>query len=529
MNVGLNKIAKINLDTTAYYQKLLNTNVMVYSNDKNTSILRFPITRNGNVVPLSEVNEDVYITIITPDGSKKVDYLEFDDRLNGILTYTIPDDVLAHPGVHQAQVYISVKGFKDIVVERKFTFTIEDDLINQIDADTKLSYIRMFDDLHVVIQQRVVDIENAIKNSKDYVTQIVSARDEAYEDITVLVNQTKQEIKTIIDEYKTNILNALNNSEKTIEERSEYYIQQVENAKTEVTQAINGAELIKESQVREMIFDMETKENASQKIDTAIDKLRKYIDDGDWQKSKLTTDLGSAIKVEELDFNYFNTSIKNTGLYYFTNGINGPNDISGGLLKYTKNSTQTDYEKPETSDGLIEIYPFNNSKEKYISWINNGVIKEWKKSITLNIDDDSLSEEEINTLVTNTKKELEKTIDNTFSDTGWVDLTLINGAVTYGSNTIPKIRMFSMNGMKIIGLKGAVKGVEGKGSIGMAPKSIADAIGETRSFVQNTTIDNGTNFNRFSLTSNGEVRLDSSTLTTIKDTHWLPIDITIMI
>lgn len=527
--MGLNKIAKINLDTTAYYQKLLNTNVMVYSNDKNTSILRFPITRNGNVVPLSEVNEDVYITIITPDGSKKVDYLEFDDRLNGILTYTIPDDVLAHPGVHQAQVYISVKGFKDIVVERKFTFTIEDDLINQIDADTKLSYIRMFDDLHVVIQQRVVDIENAIKNSKDYVTQIVSARDEAYEDITVLVNQTKQEIKTIIDEYKTNILNALNNSEKTIEERSEYYIQQVENAKTEVTQAINGAELIKESQVREMIFDMETKENTSQKIDTAIDKLRKYIDDGDWQKSKLTTDLGSAIRIEELDFEYFNNSIKKTGLYYFVNGFNGPNGVSEGLLKYAKNSIQTDDEVAEISDGLIEIYPFNNSKEKYITWINNGVMNGWKKANALNIDDDSLSKKEINSLISNTKKELEQTIDNTFVDTGWINLTLINGAVTYAYNTTPKIRMFSMNGIKIIGLKGAVKGATGVGSIGMTPKAIAESIGETKSFVQNTTIENGANFNRFSLTTDGEIRLDSSTLTTIKETHWLPIDVTIMI
>lgn len=527
--MALNKIAKINLDTTAYYQKLLNTNVKVYSNDKNTAVLKFPITRNNSPVPLSEVNEDVYITIITPDGYKKVDYLDFDDELNGILSYTLPDDVLAHQGTHHAQVYIDVKGFKDIVVERKFTFTIEDDYINQIDADTKLSYIRMFDDLYAAIQQRVVDIENAINNAADYVTQITEVRNQAYEDITNLVNQTKQEIETAINNYKSEVLQALNESESTIEARSEYFIQQAENAKTEVTQAINSAELVKESQVREMISDMETKTNASQKIDTAIDNLRKYIDDGDWQKSKITTDLGSAIKIEDLDFDYFNASIKTSGLYYFVNGINGPNDISEGLLKYAKNSTQTDYEQPETSDGLIEIYPFNNSKEKYTAWVNNGVIKEWKKSNALNIDDNSLSEEEINTLISNTKKELEKTIDSTFTDTGWVNLTLINGAVTYGSETIPKIRMFNMNGMKIIGLKGAIKGVTGVGSIGMAPKVIADAIGETRSFVQNTSIDNGTNFNRFSLTSNGEVRLDSSTLTTIKDTHWLPIDVTIMI
>ncbi|MGW8014803.1 BppU family phage baseplate upper protein [Staphylococcus xylosus] len=527
--MALNKIATTQLDTTAYYQKLLDLNVRFFVNDDNTAILDFPVTRNDKPVPLSEVNTKSYIAIITPDGSKKIDYLEFYDELNGVLRYKLPNDVLAHVGKHHAQVYISVKGVSDVVVERKISFHVEDDYINSIDADTKLSYIRIFDDLYSAIQERVVAIEKAIENAADYVTQIENARDKAYEDITNLVNQTKQEIETIIDDYKTEILNTLNDSEKTIEERSEHYIQQAENAKTEVTQAINSAELVKESWVREMISDMETKTNASQKIDTAIDNLRKYIDDGDWQKSKLTTDLGSAIKIENLDFDSFNASINNTGLYYIVNGVSGPKDISEGLLKYTKNLTQTDYEETETSDGLIEIYPFNNSKEKYIAWINNGVIKEWKKSNALNIEDDSLSEEEINTLISNTKKELEKSIDNTFTDTGWIDLTLINGAVTYGSNTIPKIRMFSMNGMKIIGLKGAVKGVEGKGSIGMAPKAIADAIGETRSFVQNTSIDNGTNFNRFSLTSNGEVRLDSSTLTTIKDTHWFPIDITIMI
>src|SRR5699024_7805915 len=278
----------------------------------NTAILEFPITRHKKPVPLSDVNVKSYIDIITPDGSHKIDYLEFYDELNGVLRYTLPNDVLAQVGKHHAQVYISVNGVKDVVVERKISFNVEDDYINSIDADTKLSYIRMFDDLYAGIQQRVVDIENAINNAADYVTQIENARDKAYEDITNLVNQTKQEIETAINNYKSEILQALNESESTIEARSEYFIQQAENAKTEVTQAINSAELIKESQVREMVSDMETKTNASQKIDTAIDNLRKYIDDGDWQKSKLTTDLGSAIKVEELDFNYFDTSIKNT-------------------------------------------------------------------------------------------------------------------------------------------------------------------------------------------------------------------------
>ena len=126
--MALNKIATTQLDTTAYYQKLLDLNVRFFVNDDNTAILEFPVTRNNKPVPLSEVNTKSYIAIITPDGSKKIDYLEFHDELNGVLRYKLPNDVLAHVGKHHAQVYISVKGVSDVVVERKISFHVEDDL-----------------------------------------------------------------------------------------------------------------------------------------------------------------------------------------------------------------------------------------------------------------------------------------------------------------------------------------------------------------------------------------------------------------
>ena len=128
--MALNKIAKINLDTTAYYQKLLDLDVRFFVNDDNTAILEFPITRHKKPVPLSVVNVKSYIAIITPDGSHKIDYLEFYDELNGVLRYTLPNDVLAQVGKHHAQVYISVNGVKDVVVERKIAFNVEDDYIN---------------------------------------------------------------------------------------------------------------------------------------------------------------------------------------------------------------------------------------------------------------------------------------------------------------------------------------------------------------------------------------------------------------
>ena len=526
--MALNKIARTQLDTTAYYQKLLDLDVRFFVNDDNTAILEFPITRHKKPVPLSDVNVKSYIAIITPDGSKKIDYLEFYDELNGVLRYTLPNDVLAQVGKHHAQVYISVNGVKDVVVERKIAFNVEDDYINSIDADTKLSYIRMFDDLYAAIQQRVVDIENAVKNAADYVTQIKNARDKAYEDITNLVNQTKQEIKQLIDSYKAEVKTVSENSINEMQTQSESYIQQAYNAKTEVTQAINNAELVKESKVRELIANLQSKDEAEISYESLLQQAKNYAD------SLLSNNTGKATLINGLDFNNFNDTIQKSGEYYFTNSQNAPKNVSEGFVRYIKQTTQTSDDTPEIVNGYVEVVPKNDSQYVYVSWINSGVITGWEKTFRIDLNEDLLTKNEVNSLVnsetTKVRNELNQTIKNNYDDTGWVDVTLINGTLTYGPTTIPKVRLFTINGAKFISLRGAVKGLTAKGSIGVIPKTMAENIGETRTFVQNTSLDNGTtNFNRFSLTSNGEVRLDSSTLNPIKETHWMPIDVTLLL
>lgn len=526
--MALNKIARTQLDTTAYYQKLLDLNVRFFVNDDNTAILEFPITRHKKPVPLSDVNVKSYIAIITPDGSHKIDYLEFYDELNGILRYTLPNDVLAQVGKHHAQVYISVNGVNDVVVERKISFNVEDDYINSIDADTKLSYIRMFDDLYAGIQQRVVDIENAINNAADYVTQIENARDKAYEDITNLVSRTKQEIETAISNYKSEILQALNESESKIEERSEYFIQQSENAKTEVTQAINNAELVKESKVRELIANLQTKEEAETSYESLLQQAKNYAD------SLISSNTGKATLISGLDFNNFNATIQKSGEYYFDNGKNAPKNLTEGFVRYIKYATPTSEDTSEIVNGYVEVIPNNNSQYIYASWIDSGVVGTWKKTFRIDLNEDLLTKNEVNSLVNNSINSLKNDVDQKiklqYEDTGWVDITLLNGAMAYGSNTIPKVKMLTINGSKIISLKGAVRGVTAKGSIGIVPNSIATQIIDTRYFVQNTSAFGGTtNFNRFALGANGELKLENSTISTISETHWIPIDATFLV
>ena len=234
----LDKIAKTEMDITAYYRDLKKLNVEFYNQDINTSKLMFQITRNNSPMLLSEINTNSQIVLVTSNGSKKVDNLVFEDELNGILSYTLPNDVLAHVGNVVGEIYVNRKGSDDTIVVRTFQFSIKDAIINTIEADTKLSYIRKFDDLESLITQRVNSIEESVKNLDDYVLRVNEARDNALEeigikkdDVSLIIENGKSEITALLnndtfltvndfDDYKTNLNTQMSSFNDTIEERT---------------------------------------------------------------------------------------------------------------------------------------------------------------------------------------------------------------------------------------------------------------------------------------------------------------------
>ncbi|PTJ85068.1 hypothetical protein BU055_01935 [Staphylococcus succinus] len=205
--MAMDKIAQTKLDVTAYYRDLKQLNVEFYNQDINTSILKFQITRNNKPMLLSDINVNSQIILVTSDGSKKVDNLTFEDEMNGVLSYTLPNDVLAHVGEVTGEIFINRKGSDDTIVVRTFKFSIKDALVNTISADTKLSYIRKFDDLEVLIKERVIEIQKSIEGLEDYVTKVNNARDDALQAIGV----SKDEVELIIENGKSEIQGLLTN------------------------------------------------------------------------------------------------------------------------------------------------------------------------------------------------------------------------------------------------------------------------------------------------------------------------------
>lgn len=231
--MSISKVKQIRLETTAQYQPISDLNVRFFNQDINTSVLDFIVTRNDNPIPLGIDNIEATI-VLTSNKFKISDEAQIKDGLNGIVTYTLPKEILERPGKVTGQIYIGIKGKEDTVVQRLFSFDIDDSLINSFDAETKLVYIRKFDKLEAEISQRVESIEQAIAHSEDYVTKVIEEKDIALSQIDASKINILEEMTTLFDTEKSN-LQAIGEGYKTNFEQVDVELnQKIEDIKQEI-------------------------------------------------------------------------------------------------------------------------------------------------------------------------------------------------------------------------------------------------------------------------------------------------------
>lgn len=204
--MAMTKIGKLKLETSAYYKEKNNTSISFYNTDINTSILKFYVTRNQNVLPLGKVNTDVMIHLTADDGSWIIDDVEVTDELKGVCEYQIPNEFLNHTGKVVGQVYISVDHKEDTVTEVEFSFSIQDASINKVPAIDKVFYIRKYTELEKRLKEKVQNIEDAYKNIDDYVTKVNKASEDGVDSITDAKNNALLELK----DSKESSINSVN-------------------------------------------------------------------------------------------------------------------------------------------------------------------------------------------------------------------------------------------------------------------------------------------------------------------------------
>ena len=231
--MSISKAKQIRLETTAQYQPISDLNVRFFNQDINTSVLDFIVTRNNDPISLGIDNIEATI-VLTSNKFKISDEVQIKDGMNGILTYTLPDDILERHGKVTGQIYIGIKGKEDTVVQRLFSFNIEDSLVNSFDAETKLVYIRKFDQLEEQISQRVESIEQAIAHLEDYVTKVIQEKDIALSQIDASKISVLEEMTTLFDTEKSN-LQAIGEGYKTNFEQVDVELnQKITNIKQEI-------------------------------------------------------------------------------------------------------------------------------------------------------------------------------------------------------------------------------------------------------------------------------------------------------
>lgn len=307
-----NKTAKIKLDTNAHLESRSDLNVAFSTADQDTAILKFIVTQDNQPLLLGDANIESNIYLKHSNGSHISHPLTITDGLNGELAFQLPNDFGKIPGKVTAQVYVARKGEKQaIVAERIFSFTIQKSLAWEFDAETKLAYIIEFNELREYILNRQKEIEDAMANAEDYVTQLEQARAKGLSDIEIAKTSSLEELNNLAD---TRI--------REIETKGTEYI----NNLTTIHDGIDGK-----------INQFNT--------DVQAEGYIKEPDTVNWQKSKMTQDNGYVQSIDAIDFNDIDVKINKSGFYYAKSVTNGP---------------VGDYQ----TEGNVTLYKFENNKDR---------------------------------------------------------------------------------------------------------------------------------------------------------------------
>ena len=453
------KKGHIKLETSATVHKKIDTDISFNQTDVGTSTLVFQITRNGK--PLEINNNHVNATIFMTNGNPKeddkamyvYDKLEIRNPEAGLARYKIPDEFLSQIGKVKGQVYLLIRGKKDIVTEVEFSFNVRKSLIDEIPSVDQFREIRSFSDLRKTIIKQVEEIKKDADSVQNVIEDIKNERDNAIEDIENSTNKSTNQLDNHTNELKTNLDDYKNKGINDIENR-------LKDQKSEVNENFS-----------EQVSEFEVIKNDITNLVGDSGKLINEEDTENWQKYKLTENTGTPF-YKKLDDDEQKLHELDCGFYYCVGVAIDEGQTSKAGFVTVKIGRE------EKSVKHIYFMPYNSSqiflKRYYNSW------GEWER------------------------------VNDLLSDTGWKDLTLKNGVEPYDDFGRPRYRIFRQGDVTQVSIKGAVVNLtENKTVIAELPFN--ENMGQHHSYVQVTNLedDKGTAMNRWSIDPKGEIKVMS--------------------
>ncbi|MBU6687315.1 BppU family phage baseplate upper protein [Staphylococcus aureus] len=281
----------IELQTTSQYNPVIDTNISFYESDRGTGVLNFSVTKNNKPLSISKHNAMTSIVLKTDNfddehGAYISDELTIVDAINGRMQYVIPNEFLKYTGRVHAQAYFTQNGSNNVIVERQFSFNIENDLISNFDGKTKLVYIKSIQDLTESVKEEVEDLKKSLNDTKSLVSEIDSRINQGIQRLEIKQNEAVQMITTTQDkavQYINTELQKIVDKEQAIYKRL-----------SEVEKQISGADLVKGNSTV------------------------------NWQKSKITDDYGKAIESSEQSIDSVLSAVNTSRIIHITSATDAP-------------------------------------------------------------------------------------------------------------------------------------------------------------------------------------------------------------
>lgn len=498
----LEKVGKLDLNEEPYLQPISNRGIGFYNLDKNTAKFQFVVQKDNKPLLISDKNVKGYAFFKAANGTEEkrpstsgVLDVEFIDPMKGIIGITVPQWFLKNVVDSEVlgEIYLSLNdvnnvGKDDTVVLGTFKFTVRDSLINQIESDIKVSYIRMFDELRSELEKKVQQLKQDIgdtqtlietirQTAEDYLIKINKAQADAIVSITDALMSSNQSIELEREEalrqidakrdaIKTDYDLASDTFKKTYDSNMDTFNSNVNQANATIDEKVNS-------------FN-ETLKNDG--FTTPSDVEQKFTD-ANWQKYKLTNDDGTNFYDANLQIDFNNNEQLMSlpiGTRYVVLTLNNPSGTNnnGWLTKYKRNGDAI----------LIQYQPYNSTviyqKRFYKSWSG------WER------------------------------VGSDVVDTGWIDLQLVNsasphnGLVTNGGFT-SAYRTITQNGITKKMLRINATTIKHGQTIALLPKE----------FVKNLmffsiSAPRNKNNGRISLNTSGTVNFDA----TVDPSAWTDTD-----
>ncbi|EOD7640801.1 phage baseplate upper protein [Staphylococcus aureus] len=388
----------IELQTTSQYNPIIDTNISFYESDRGTGVLNFAVTKNNRPLSISSEHVKTSIVLKTDDynvdrGAYISDELTIVDAIDGRLQYVIPNEFLKHSGKVHAQAFFTQNGSNNVVVERQFSFNIENDLVSGFDGITKLVYIKSIQD---TIEAVGKDFNQLKQNMADTQTLIAKVNDSATKGIQQIEIKQNEAIQAITA-TQTSATQAVTAEVDKIVEKEQAIFERV----NEVEQQINGADLVKGNSTT------------------------------NWQKSKLTDDYGKAIESSEQSIDSVLSAINTSRIIHITSATDAPTFKDIGTLETPKEDGVDDGSEVSATtntlgkSGLLVVYVVDDStaratwypddsNDEYTKYKIGGTWYQFYKKV-----DEELTKKFVEETANNALNQAKQYVDDKFGTTSW--------------------------------------------------------------------------------------------------------------